>query len=85
MAYRFITHDRKNNNTIVWCTTAGKDETYFNFIQYVLDSCNAPEEYMIMKDNGVCYDMLGLATDVYKMRPRTFEERMNDIKTGVRL
>ena len=44
---------------------------------------NHPEYFMIIYTiNDLVYGMYGVATKQYKMRKRTFEERMNDVQTG---
>lgn len=52
-------------------------------MQYILDNTNIPEDfYMIDLKSDLVYNAYRIATEVYKMRKRTFEERMEDIQTG---
>ena len=45
---RFVTKDTKDENKIlVWCTT-NKLITFRDFMQYVLDNVNNPEDFMII-------------------------------------
>ena len=77
---KFVTKDK--DKITVWCTT--NQLSYFrDFMQYVLDNMNNPKKFMIadMK-NGLVYDMYRVATEMYGMRKRTFEERMNNTQTG---
>lgn len=77
---KFVT--KKNNKVVVWCTT-NRLITFRDFMQYVLDSMNNPKEFMIVDiEKGLVYDMYRVATEMYRMRKRTFEERMNCIYTG---
>ena len=77
---RFVTMDDKK--VTCWCET-NTLKMFRDFMQYVLDSCNTPEKYMIwdLKTDNV-YDMYKVATQQYEMRKRTFDERMNNIQTG---
>ena len=80
---RFVTKDTKDENKIlVWCTT-NKLITFRDFMQYILDNVNNPEDFMIIDtEKGLVYDMYKVATEMYGMRKRTFEERMNGATTG---
>ncbi len=56
---------------------------YINFLQYILDSSNTPEGfYMIDVEKDLVYSAYRIATEMYYMRKRTFEERMENIQTG---
>lgn len=85
--FKFITCDdmkkpKGERKFTCWCTTNDL-KTFRDFIQYVLDSCNKPEEYMLLDvENNKIYDMCSVAIGNYKMRKRTFEERMNGTQTG---
>lgn len=79
---KFITVDNDKKVT-VWCTTNSL-ELFRDFMQYVLDSCNRPEEFMIWDtEKDAVYNMYEIATEQYEMRKRTFEERMKNIQTGI--
>ena len=76
--FKFITQEP--NKTTIWCTT-NQMETFFTFIQYVLDNANNPERFYIADvTNNKAYRLVGLA-NYFCMRKRNFEERMKDIKT----
>lgn len=77
---KFVT--KENDKVIVWCTT-NRLITFRDFMQYVLDSMNNPKDFMIVDmEKDLVYDMYGVATEMYGMRKRTFEESMNDVQTG---
>lgn len=77
---QFITKDK--DKIIVWCTT-NQIITFREFMQYVLDNSNAPQEFMIIDaSKNVAYNMYKIAIEMYGMHKRTFEERINNIKTG---
>ena len=80
---QFVTRDTKDKNKIlVWCTT-NRLITFRDFMQYVLDNVKNPKDFMIIDTrNDLVYGMRCIATKQYKMRKRTFEERMNDVQTG---
>lgn len=66
-----------------WCTT-NQLKMYKDFIQYVLDSSNRPENFYILDTStNKYYNLLELSTKYYKMRKRTFNEKMNDVKKGI--
>jgi hypothetical protein len=77
---KFVTKEK--DEVIVWCTT-NRLVTFRDFMQYVLDSMDKPKDFMIvdMKKDFV-YDMYKVATEIYGMRKRTFEERLNGTYTG---
>ena len=79
----FVTRDSKDKNTIlVWCTT-NTLIMFRDFMQYVLDNVKNPKDFMIIdRENHFVYDMYKVATEMYGMRKRTFEERMNGVCTG---
>ena len=81
----FITFDDKpkgERKYTLWCQT--NDVRMFrDFMQFVLDGCSRPEEYVIYdKDNNAAYNFMDIAVKVFEMRKRTFDERMNNIQTG---
>lgn len=80
---KFVTRDTKDKNEIfVWCTT-NRLITFRDFMQYVLDSMDNPKDFMIIDtEKDLVYDMYKVATEMYEMRKRTFEERMNGVYTG---
>lgn len=77
---KFVTKDK--NKVIVWCTTNNLI-TFRDFMQYVLDSMDNPKDFMLVDvEKNLVYDMYKVATEMYEMRKRTFEERMNNVYTG---
>lgn len=77
---KFVTKDK--NKVVVWCTT-NKLITFRDFMQYVLDSMDNPKDFMLVDiKKNLVYDMYKVATEMYEMRKRTFEERMNGVYTG---
>lgn len=80
---KFVTRDIKDKNKIlVWCTT-NRLITFRDFMQYVLDNLKNPKDFMIIDtEKDLVYDMYKVATEMYGMRKRTFEERMNGVITG---
>ena len=80
---KFVTKDTKDKNKIfVWCTT-NRLITFRDFMQYVLDNLKNPKDFMIIDtEKDLVYDMYKVATEMYGMRKRTFEERMNGVYTG---
>lgn len=77
---KFVTKDK--NKVVVWCTT-NKLITFRDFMQYVLDSMDNPKDFMLVDiKKNLVYDMYKVATEMYEMRKRTFEERINGVYTG---
>ena len=77
---KFVTEE--NEKIIVWCIT-NTLTGFSNFLQYNLDNTNTPEDfYMIDVEKDLVYSAYQIATKMYNMRKRTFEERMEDIQTG---
>ena len=75
----FITKNKDHYTK--WCDT-NSVKTFLNFIQYVLDSCNKPEEYFIyVVDKNICVGLVEYANK-NGMHKRTPEERNQDIITG---
>ena len=78
---KFVTVEK--DKVMVWCET-NSIIIFRDFMQYVLDDMNHPEDFMIIDTrNDLVYGMYCIATKQYKMRKRTFEERMNDVQTGI--
>lgn len=77
---KFVT--KSEDKMTVWCTT-NRLIVFRDFMQYILDNTNNPELFMIVDvKRDLVYDMCKVATEIYKMRKRTFEERMNGTYTG---
>lgn len=77
---KFVTTNDKK--VYVWCTT-NQLSMFRDFLQYILDSCKKPKKFMIINTKtGLAYNAYLIATEQYQMRKRTFEERMNNEKTG---
>lgn len=78
--FKFVTIDE--NNIYCWCTT-NILRTYRDFMQYTLDGCSKPEIYLLWDtNNDKVYNAYKIVTEVYAMRKRTFEEKINNIQTG---
>ena len=78
--FKFLT--KKGDKFTCWCTT-NQLKMFRDFMQYVLDNCNSPEDYILYdEDNNKAYSMLQIATEVYLMRKRTPTERMINLQTG---
>lgn len=79
---KIITKEDPSEKYQCWCTT-NNPKFYIEFIQYILDSANNPEIFIIWDVIGNhFYDLYEIATKHYGMRKRTFEERMNNVVTG---
>lgn len=77
---KFVTMD--TGKVYCWCTT-NILKTFRDFMQYILDSCDNPEDFMIWDTKyDKVYNAYKIATEVYAMRKRTFDERMDNIQTG---
>lgn len=77
---KFVTIDK--DRLLCWCTTNDL-KTFRDFMQYILDGTNDPRQFMIVDvDKDLVYDMYRVATEMYGMRKRTFDERMKNIQTG---
>lgn len=78
---RFVTEEK--DKVIVWCET-DSIIVFRDFMQYILDSMNDPKKFMFIDTrNDLVYGAHCIATQQYKMRKRTFEERMNNVQTGM--
>lgn len=70
------------NKILVWCTT-NRLITFRDFMQYALDNLKNPKDFMIIDtEKNLVYDMYKVATEIYGMKERTFEEIINDVHTG---
>lgn len=77
---KFVTKEK--DKIIIWCTT-NRLIMFRDFMQYVLDSTDDPHKFMVIDiKKNLVYDMYRIATEMYRMRKRTFTERMNHIQTG---
>lgn len=55
-----------------------------DFMQYVLDDLDNPEEFWILDvEENVAFKMCDIAKNQFQMRKRTLEERLDDIQTAV--
>ena len=78
---KFITKNDKGHS-VCWCTT-NTLELFRDFMQYMLDSMNDPEDFMLWDtESDLIYNAYQIATKQYGMRKRTFEERLNNVQTG---
>ena len=77
---KFVT--KENNDYICWCTTNTLTGLR-DFLQYILDSMTNPEKFILWDTtNNKAYSAYKIATKQYKMRKRTFTERMKGVHTG---
>ena len=77
---RIITREAPGQYAI-WATFTDKI-SFLNFMQYLIDSSEKPERFILQNvENGLCYDAYRIATELYHIRKRTFDERLNDVKT----
>lgn len=77
---KFVTEEQ--DKIVVWYET-NSIIVFRDFMQYVLDTMNNPEDFMIIDTrNDLVYGAYCIATKQYEMRKRTFEERMNNVQTG---
>ena len=78
--FKFVTVDDKK--VYYWCTT-NTLKSFRDFMQYILDSCSKPEDFMIWDvEKDFLYDAYKVATTQFEMRKRTFDERMDNAQTG---
>ena len=78
--FKFVTVDDKK--VYCWCTTNDL-KIFRDFMQYILDGNNSPENFLLWDvDNDKVYNAYQIATEVYGMRKRTFDEKMDDVQTG---
>lgn len=78
--FKFVTMDE--NKVYCWCTT-NTLKIFRDFMQYILDGYNKSEDFLLWDtNNDKVYNAYQIATEVYGMRKRTFDERMNNIQTG---
>lgn len=78
---KFVTKN-KNEGFTCWCTT-NTLKGFRDFLQYMLDSMRNPEEFMIIDiKKDLVYDAYRVATEMYGMRKRTLEERLQEMQTG---
>ena len=79
--WQIITQDKRKKQNTVWASGNDK-EAFLRFMQYALDSMSNPEKLILLNpQNGVTYDAYAVATLLYGMRKRTFNERMDNVQT----
>lgn len=76
---RFLT-ERADGGYMQWCVTNQK-KVFFEFMQYVLDSCRDPEMYLILDESNSKVIKLTDAAKQFGMRKRTPEERFSGVRT----
>ena len=75
--FRIITLNHKQHENTVWCT-GETIEDFKVFMQYVIDSCSAPETFILENvETRATYDAYKIATELYGLKKRTFDERMH--------
>lgn len=78
--FRFVTIDDKK--VTCWCET-NILKMFRDFMQYILDSCSDPKCFLLWDvENDKVYNAYQIATEVYEMRKRSFDEKINNIQTG---
>lgn len=85
MRYKIISRDKETGKYTRWTGDITNLIAFREICQYFLDSIDHLEDFMIMDVNksGICYDFLGITTEVFGMRKRTFQERLKNITTGI--
>lgn len=78
---KIVTINQEKNKVTVFAET-NEPGFFKDVMQYILDSCDKPEDFLIWDTKAdLVYKMYDVATKQYGMRKRTFEERMNNVKT----
>lgn len=75
---RFLTVDK--GKITQWCVT-NQTKMFFGFMQYVLDGCDRPEEFVVYDEANASTARLVDVAERFGMRRRTFDERMKDVPT----
>lgn len=79
---KFVSKRKEENCFICWCTT-NTLKGFRDFMQYMLDNIKNAEEFMIIDiEKDLVYDAYRVATEMYGMRKRTLEERLQGVQTG---
>ena len=79
--WKVITQDKARKQNIVWASGVGL-KRFLSFMQYAIDNCSRVEEFTLINPrNGNTYDAYMMATMLYGVRKRTFDERMNNVQT----
>jgi hypothetical protein len=74
--FRIISLNYKRRENTVWCT-GETTEDFKVFMQYAIDGMNNPEILILENiETGVTYDAFKIATELYGIKKRTFEEKM---------
>ena len=79
---RIISVEQETGKKILWARIPKKNKSLIvRSVQYFLDSSSDPKHiYIVLPDNrAVSISKFG---EYWKMRKRTFDERMNDVLTG---
>ena len=75
--------NKEKREFAVWSTVYTL-KALIDFMQYVLDNLNNPEEFWILDvEDNVAFKMCDIAKNQFQMRKRTLEERLDDIQTAV--
>ena len=78
---RILSIDQRTYKRVLWYEGTTNDvKGYVKFIQYILDNFLNPEKFYITAEDGDkerAFSLLVVA-QLYEMRTRTFEERMNN-------
>lgn len=74
--FRIISLNYKRRENTVWYTGETTDD-FKEFMQYAIDGMNNPEILILENiETGVTYDAFKIATELYGIKKRTFEEKM---------
>lgn len=75
--------NKEKREFTIWSTVYTL-KALIDFMQYVLDDLNNPEEFWILDvEEDVAFKMYDIAKNQFQMRKRTLEERLDDIQTAV--
>lgn len=75
--------NKEKREFTVWSTVYTL-KALIDFMQYVIDNLNNPEEFWILDvEEDVAFKMCDIAKNQFQMRKRTLEERLDDIQTAV--
>ena len=75
--------NKEKREFTVWSTVYTL-KALIDFMQYVLDDLNNPEEFWILDiEEDIAFKMCDIAKNQFQMRKRTLEGRLDDIQTAV--
>ena len=75
--------NKEKREFTIWSTVYTL-KALIDFMQYVIDDLNNPEEFWILDvEEDVAFKMCDIAKNQFQMRKRTLEERLDDVQTAV--